>query len=50
MEKKYIENAKHFEYGFISSGNIKKIKWEILGDTEYITDYNLVGFTDYYGK
>ena len=45
MDKRDIENSKHFEYEFINSGHIKKIKWEILGDTEYITDNNLVDLT-----
>ena len=46
MDKRDIKNSKHFEYKFINSGHIKKIKWEIIGDTEYITDNNLVDLTD----
>ena len=46
MEKQDIVNAKHFEYEFLNCGCIKKIKWVILGDTEYIIDNNLVDLPD----
>ena len=32
MEKQDISNAKHFEYEFLKSISIKKIRCEILGD------------------
>ena len=34
VDKQDIANAKHFEYEFLNSGCIKKIKGAILGDTE----------------
>ena len=46
MDIEDIAYAKHFEYKFLNSGRIEKIKWEILGDTEYITDNNLVDIED----
>ena len=49
MDKQDIANSKQFEYEFINSGHINKIRWEMLGDTEYITDNNLVDLTDYNG-
>ena len=49
MDKQDIANAKHFENEFLNSGHIKKIKWGIIGDTEYITEDNLVDIPDYYG-
>ena len=48
-KKQDISNAKYFECEFPNSGRIKKIKWGIIGDTEYITEDNLVDIPDYYG-
>ena len=37
---------KKIEYEYLNIGHIKKVKWEILGYTEYITDNNLVDIID----
>ena len=42
MDKQDISTAKHCKYEFLNSGYINRIRQEIIGDTEYINDNNLV--------